>query len=301
MTARFQHLAVQSGIGPHTTVIAGVEMANRSWSTTSTSAVKVGMLRRRPRAGVLNAVGVSHGCALPEWTLSVGRTTVLDPRRPLDALADPTAASIAGIAVARIGLNYLDQLAGYLDDGSAIPESWRPAARVLVVVQHDHRLRWNAERIIEWTGAFAAASAIERSPRGRRRTEHSPDRSSLTMRQRALLDVDGPCVVGLETTLGPAAVPGWWDPTGETVSVDLELLAHLGATLPGRCSVTFDQSDDSRPSAKVGVMLRGETIVLGDSARGDRGPSARATALLAIRTQRVTAWDGFESASQLAS
>ena len=291
---RFQHVAVESVNGPHTTLVAGVDMAGRSWFTTSAEAAKVRMLRRRPVASVLTADDAG-------WTSVTGRATVLDVRRPLDGLADPIAAGLAGVALARIGLGYVDQLVGYVGDRNEIPDGWRPGSRVLVVVQHEHVLRWSSGGSLSATGAFSAEQVLPSAGRSRRHRMDPALVAGLTATQRSLLTVGGPCVLGSETRVGPVAVPGWWDAEAETVAVDRHVVARLQPDVGGACSVTIDQSSDPRPSAKVGVMLRGDMARLGDRARADRGPLGPASVLFRIRTRRITAWDGFESETKLAS
>ena len=102
----FQHLAVDTADGPHVTLLAGVEMAGCYWATTSSSAAKVRMIRSNGRAAVLDAPGDPFDRA--GWTLIAGRATILDTKRPCDWLVDPLAASLAGIAVARIGLSNIE-------------------------------------------------------------------------------------------------------------------------------------------------------------------------------------------------
>jgi len=293
---RFQHVAVQSAFGPHTTLVAGIEMAGRWWFTTSADSAKVRMLRRHPIATVL-MVGEN------EWTMSMGRATVLDVRHPLDGLADPVAAGLAGVAIARIGFNYVDQLLGYVADRNDVPDQWRPTGRVLVVVQHEHRLKSSNGRLVSATGVFADDGPLPGVARPQRRRIDPTLRASLTAEQGSLLDVAGSCVIGLATANGPVAIPGWWDPAAAAVAVECQALTRLRVDLDRGCSVTLDRSGDRRPSAKIGVMVRGDVSLLGERARADRGPQAAtlAMAVLGVRTRRITVWDGFGSETRLAS
>jgi hypothetical protein len=285
----FQRLAVAHRGQPHVTVVAGVEMAGRTWTTTSAHAVKVAALRADPRAAVLDQVDGG-------WTLTAGPATVLDPRRPLDVAADPLAGALAGVALARIGLANHEQLVGYLSDAADIPRRWAPPSRVLLVVRAEHRLTWRDGRMVEATGRFAGTAAVAPGRRRRRRAG-APPGVELAALPRALVRRTGPCTVGLTTPLGPVVVPGRWHPRAVAVDVDRVVLEHLGAELPGGCCITLDDSDSNRPTGKVGVMLRGAATVAG---RGGAASGGSPVVRLAIDVQRLTAWDGFATSTQVA-
>lgn len=296
--SHFQHLAVSQRSGPHVTLVAGVAMAGRSWSTTSSAAAKVGAIRSDPRAAVLE-IDAGDGRQDLSWTLLAGRATVLDPRRPRCGLVDPVAASLAGVALARIGLAHADQVLGYLRDATAVPTQWHLGSRVLIVVQARHRLMWESGGISRATGAFAAASPLPPPTRRRGRRLAAGVISAMGVEHADLVQRPGPCALGLSCATGAAVVPATWHPDTGTVSVDRSVLAHLGAVLPGRCSVTFDQSSDPRPAAKLGVMLRGRAERIVDRAR-TADAMARDLADLTVAVDRVTTWDGFASTARSA-
>ncbi len=299
----FQHLAVDTADGPHVTLLAGVEMAGCYWATTSSSAAKVRMIRSNGRAAVLDAPGDPFDRA--GWTLIAGRATILDTKRPCDWLVDPLAASLAGIAVARIGLSNIEQLIGYLHDRDDVPSRWQPTSRVLVVVHGNHRLAVRAGRIVEATGAFAGSAPL---PLPTRRRRHRLDRShlaGLSSQQMAVVRRSGRCALGLSTAAGPIVVPGMWEANGGTVRLDRRILTHLRADLPGECSVTLDESADARPSRKVGVMLRGSASLLDDGGNADQNTEADAaehdSVVLTIKVERLTSWEGFATSTASAS
>ncbi|MCU1502300.1 MAG: hypothetical protein JWM12_1654 [Ilumatobacteraceae bacterium] len=237
------------------------------------------------------------------WTLIAGRAQVLDVRRPRDGLADPVAAGLAGIAVARIGLAHCDQLTGYLHVADDIPKRWRPAARVLLVVRAEHRLMWRAGALVEATGAFVDTAPLPTATRRRTRRPAPTLVAGLSAPQARLVARPGPCALGLSTSLGPLVVPAAWDPDTGTVRLERSLLAHLRAEIPGPCSITFDHSPGARPATKIGVMLRGHVELLADGPHDrphDRGPTSVEHAVLAVRAGRVTAWSGFSTSTTTA-
>jgi hypothetical protein len=293
--SNFQHVAVDGGSGPHVTVLAGVEMAGRYWATTSAAAAKIRMIRRAPQVAVLSFDDASRTSDTggTDWSLVTGRAVVLDSRRPCDGLTDPLAPALAGVALARIGLANWQQLIGYVDDLGGIPGAWRPTSRVLLVVNEQSRLTVSNGEATTATGRFAASSPLPKSTRRRRHRLDAELISDLTSAQRSLVSDAGPCVLGLTTSIGPVAMPCLWDPVSGTVRVGREVLSRLGMDLPGPCSVTFDQSHDTHPSAKLGVMLRGHAALPSPALDADPG-----AANLAVSVQRVTSWDGFASSTR---
>ncbi len=112
---------------------------------------------------------------------------------------------------------------------------------------------------------------------------------------RGLVESPCRCVVGLVTPSGPIVLPGRWDPAGSVV-VERALLHRADATLPGRCAVTIDVSDDRRPTAKAGVMLRGDAeLLVARPGIPDHGQE------LSVRVRRATSWAGFAVTTRQAS
>ena len=280
----FQHLGVEDRSGPHVTLTAGVDLGGRCWSTTVATAAKV----RAIRAGSAGAVLAEDADG---WTLAVGPISVLDIRRPWGALSDPVTVGLAGLAVARLGLAHVDQLAGYVRDGAAVPTRWRPTERVLVVLDPEHRLR-GGPGFLDGTGRFSRPGRLAAATRRRRLRPAIAVLADLPPAARRLVGRSGPCAVGLSSSIGPVVVPGRWDPRG-SVGVDPLVLRHVHATLPGRCAVTIDDSDCPRPSGKLGVMLRGEAGLLGSSDPDD--------VEVAVRIDRAIGWHGFDTGTRRAS
>ena len=239
-------------------------------------------LRNDDRAAVLDIDGA-------RWSLVVGRTRILDARRPRQLADDPAALGMAGIAIARLGLAHADQLAGYLADRASIPVSWSPSGRVLLVVRPDGRL--------DHADADVAGAVRDVGPATRRR-RHRVDATVLAALGddvRHLVAAPRRCVVGVSTASGPVALPGHWNPGG-SVTVDRALLGRVEATLPGPYAVTIDDSDNRRPTAKAGVMLRGDAELL-----TTLSGTPEHVQELTMRIRRATSWSGFDVTTRQAS
>jgi hypothetical protein len=210
MSGEFQAFAVRGVAGPVVTLQAGVDFAGYFWTTTSRSAGKVKALRRDPVASVL-----THTNDL--WVLRAGRAVILDPVHPSEAMRELPAVALAGTALALIAARYPEQLLGYVADGMATPQSWRPYNRVLIAVRHEDQISWPA----------------------------------------SLRPVDGRCWLGLDSDEGPLVLPGQWRSARSTVRVHASVLATLRPRLPGPACITIDESRSRRPSDKTGIIARG--------------------------------------------
>lgn len=82
-------------------------------------------------------------------------------------------------------------------------------------------------------------------------------------------------------------LPARWQ-GDDRFDLSVAALAQVQAELPGTGCATFDDSTSRRPDEKRGVMLRGHLDLVDVD-----GP--RAT--VAIRTERITAWDGFSAST----
>lgn len=278
----FQSFVVESSTGPHLTMQAGIVHAGRYWTTTSRSSAKAKVLRKRDQAAWMES-------REDGWTLAGGSTVVLDATRPLDAMGDVFGAMNAGLAVSRLALEQLAQVAGYVERATSVPGSWLPAGRVVLVTKRDRSIELDetgapARATGEWDGP-GASMAVDR---GAPTTGQQVPAVDMPDSARALLDRPTDTAwLGVMTAAGPAAIPARWDPErGATVPRSATEL--LAARIPGPVCLTVDESDDHRPDAKVGVMLRGGgalTDLDGDDA------------VVAIAAEKVTYWNGFDAGS----
>ncbi|MEO6572148.1 MAG: hypothetical protein ABIO83_11450 [Ilumatobacteraceae bacterium] len=201
-------------------------------------------------------------------TIHTGRASVIDPLRPLSALADLSAVPMAPVAVGRLGLSHLREVLGYLESYDSIPASWSPTGRVVLMVQLDHSIDAHL--------ASAPGRRYKNKDLRSRLRRHNVD-------DRVIDSLDEPlCAVGFDTVDGPVAVPARWD--GRAAVVVTETIEHLRPT--SLACVTVDRSGARRPDEKFGLMLRGGWT-----------PTTAAGGLTRVRVEptRATWWDGFES------
>ena len=261
MTDAFQAFAVRGTAGPVVTLQAGVDFAGYFWTTTSRRAGKVKALRRDPVAYVLTQTHDS-------WVLRSGRAVILDPVHPSDAMRELPAVALAGTALALIAARYPELVLGYVADGLATPQSWRPYNRVLIAMRHEDQISWTDEGLI-----------TERTAR------FTDDQDSGAM-QASLRPVDGRCWLGLDSDDGPLVLPGEWRSARSTVRVPACVLAALRPRLPGPACITIDESRSRRPSDKTGIIARGHasdcTVRMG-------------TASIVVDVEAVSTWKGFRS------
>lgn len=280
MTA-FVPLVVPSADGPHVTPTAGVEAFGRYWTTTSRRAFKARSIRRHRVAGYT----VSDG---GRTTILTGRAVVIDPLRPWQSLPDVGAATVAPLAVGRIGLSHVRQVLGYLETAGDVLPGWSIVDRVLVAVAPKSEIVVTSRDLLPW-GVLEGPTVTEvigragaggdgdgRDGDGRDGAGRMPGRVRELVIAVSAAPV--PCVVGLESPDGPLAVPARWDGTGFALPVDVVERVPTGA----RWSAMFHRSDDRRPDQKFGFFVRGPVL---DARDGPVG--------LAVR--RLTWWDGFRS------
>jgi hypothetical protein len=259
MTAAFQAFAVRGTKGPVVTLQAGVDFAGYYWTTTSRRAAKVKALRQDPVASVLSRNKDS-------WSLRAGRAVILDPTHPTEALRQLPAFALAGTALALIAVRYPEQLLGYVVDGASTPQAWRPHNRVLLAMRHEDEISWTDDgAITEQTRRFRNVRHNGRLPR---------------------LDLDGGCWLGVDSDAGPLVMPGEWNSARSSVRVPAALLSALHPCLPGRVCITIDESAATRPSAKTGIIARGQA----SECRVRSG-----IASIAVDVDSITTWSGFRS------
>lgn len=274
--AGFQPFAVPSRHGPHVTMQAGVVHLGRYWTTTSADAAKVRRLEDDPSACVVVSDGGRH-------EVLAGTVTVLRPLRPWTAVGDPVAAMSAGVAVARLTADHVDQLVGYLEAGAAVPAEFLPHRRVLLAVHIDRSLELDGVTVTDSSGWGAGSGAALPSPRTRRARPLPFD--TLPAAHRAMLEPGTACHLGLATPSGPVVLPAEWSGTDRFV-LSAPALEAVGADLAANASAVFDRSASRRPDEKLGVLLRGRVTLV------DRDDEQ---AVVALDAARVTTWDGFAS------
>lgn len=274
----FAAYAVTTRSGPHVTMQAGVVQSGRFITTTSRRSLKARCVRRRGTA----AAAVEHGDGTTE--VLAGATVSVDVRRPQDLLTDPAAALVAGPAALRLAADQLDQLLGYVEAAGRVPADWLPHNRVLLVTRIDRSLTVAGFDLVSATGSWSDDDgtaddllvAVDQAPG---RLPDLPDAVA------TLPAEDAPARLGLATALGEIVLPARWL-GDDRFDVSAGALARIAPELPGPGCATFDDSADRRPDRKRGVMLRGTLTLVG---------LHRTAATVAVRTDRITSWDGFSA------
>ena len=273
----FQAFAVGTNSGPHVTMQAGTTYIDRYWSTTTRGSVKVAAVRRCPFAALAER---SDGYT----RMRAGRAAVLDWARPTAARDDLVAAVGAGVAMVQLGLSHLQQLRGYVEAAGAVPTSFYPPGRVMMVVRHERELVIDDNfEMVTAQGPWAGPPVPVAVARGRQSQRYLS--LDLDHRARDLLTEQGARAwLGVTVGDGVAVVPARWClDTG--ASVPRAALERIGPVLPGPVCLMVDDSDSRRPDRKLGVMLRGRGQAIKQSAK---------TLTIAVTPSRITTWNGFE-------
>ncbi|MGH8921954.1 MAG: hypothetical protein ACRD0H_27035, partial [Actinomycetes bacterium] len=117
----------------------------RHWTTATRRSVKAASIRRLGRATVTIGEG-------PHWRVGGGTAQVLDGAHPFSLAAAPVTTALAGGAVLRVGFRELNQLVGYAEVGSAVPRSFLPTGRVLLVTRIRDELVLDGNRVVRTRG-----------------------------------------------------------------------------------------------------------------------------------------------------
>lgn len=276
----FSAYAVTTRSGPHVTLQAGVVQSGRFVTTTSRHSLKA----RCVRAHRVAAATIEHDDGSTE--VIAGPTVSVDLRRPEGMLTDPAGALIGGPAALRLVGDQFEQLLGYVEAAGNLPSDWLPHNRVLLVTRIDRTLLVDGFDLLDgtgdWTPELSAPADLHRT--GGRRPGSLPE---LTDDVRHLVHDEAAARLGIATPDGPMVLPARWQ-GGDRFDLSTAALGQVRAGLPGAGCATFDDSTSRRPDEKRGVMLRGHLdLVAVDGAR----------ATIAIRTERVTTWDGFSAST----
>lgn len=275
----FAAYAVTTRSGPHVTMQAGVVQSGRFITTTSRDSLKAKCVRARRVA----AATIDHDDGSTE--VVAGPTVAVDLRHPESMLTDPAGALIAGPAALRLAGDQLEQLLGYVEAAGKVPTGWLPHNRVLLVTRIDRSLRVEGFDLLDgsgdWTPQLPAPSELRTTERPAGDLPDLPDEVV------HLVHPDAPARLGIATPEGPVALPARWQ-GGDRFDLSADALAQVRADLPGAGCATFDDSGSRRPDRKRGLMLRGHLdLVEVDGAR----------ATVALRSERITSWDGFSAST----
>jgi hypothetical protein len=276
----FAAYAVTTRSGPHVTMQAGVVQGGRFVTTTSRDSLKARCVRAHRTAAA--TIELDDGST----QVVAGPTVAVDLRHPEGMLTDPAGALIAGPAAVRLAGDQLDQLLGYVEAAGTVPSGWLPHNRVMLVTRIDRSLQVEGFDLLDGSGDWTP----ELPPPGD--LHRTDDRAAAPLPPvpedvEHLVRPDAPARLGIATPSGPVVLPARWL-DDDRFAVSAAALAQVRAELPGPGCATFDDSASRRPDEKRGLMLRGHLDLVDVD-----GP--RAT--VAIRTERITAWDGFSAST----
>jgi hypothetical protein len=279
-SGRFDAYAVTTRSGPHVTLQAGVVQGGRHWTTARRDSVKAASINRVGRA----AATIGEGA---RWRLLGGVALSLDPAHPSTFANHLCSSTLAGGAMLRLGLGRLDQLLGYAEAGEAVPVSFLPTGRVLLVTRIRNELIVEGDEVVLAKGRWAARpEGLQPTRRPKRRWR--PDRVLTDVPDdiAVLVRRSGPAWFGVATAAGALAVPADWDAATGRLRAGRGPLAAVGAELPGPVCATLHDSSSRRPDQKFGVMLRGTGAIVDTDAT---------SVSVAVDVDRVTYWCGFST------
>jgi hypothetical protein len=241
-------IAYRVSDGPSMTPMACWSDGGGLWMTTSRQAAKVAALRRDPRC----AMWIEPDDPGDPGVAVDGTARVHDLSDPVGlALHAPTISA----ALAAMAVTHRTALAGYVRDLPQLPGRWRPHSRVLIRVRVD-RAR---SRLAPQRRSGVGPRLPSQLPAGVRRAVTGARLVTLALQRGDTLTVQ-PAVwnAGFALDVGASAVPDG----------------------PAPACIVIDAHDDPRPSAKVGVLLRGHV-----------DPS------LTFHPRRAVWWEGFSSSA----
>ena len=268
------YVAVSTKKGPHVTPTAFTESSGRIWLFAERDSLKVRMLQRDPRVGILIRDGDRSAVM---W----GEAAILDPTKPwqLDHLAER---AFALPAIAHYALANRTRLGGYLRGSLSAFFELDPASRVLVSVAPKRLVLVENEKLIDQRGPgfdeLRPTSPLTDQGGEELDLDEIPDRiSDIAAGERVR------ATLGWEGAYGPAALPAYWHDKPNLVSVPAILLDDV---TEGGVALAMDGDDGSDLDDQKGLMIRGRGHVA-----GRRGGYAA----VLLDHDRTTIWEGADS------
>jgi hypothetical protein len=241
------------------------------WMTTSRHAVKARLLRRSPEAAFLVATG--H-----QSLLFQGHLESYDPRSLTGPLKAMLGGPNLGFAVAGYVLRNAPFVGGYALDLRSMPDAWWPQNRVLLRL----RVAW-ARTVSESAPPAAAATPI-------------PGVIGLALAQV------GEAYVCWAGSHAPSLAPAWWAPSGSgEIAAWLPPRGLPGPPAPAAGALVVEYHHPYRASRMNGVSLHGRVepeagaqAALASAIEQRYGVRPAGGALLRLRPERITSWQGFD-------
>ncbi|HEX7167788.1 MAG TPA: pyridoxamine 5'-phosphate oxidase family protein [Acidimicrobiales bacterium] len=294
--SRSLRVAVASKKGPHVTPELFVVLDGRIWSFTAASSLKVRVARGSSRVGI--AVGGDDRDTDSGGRLVLGaNVTVLDPARPIAAVASGFAIDVPRVIAAFASRHAFEIAGGAVDvvlgSFGLVPGRW-----VLLAFDVDAVAvlgRGGMMRAEGWSPGTATFTPTEDADDADADADDADDAVAIDVPVdaipspvRHLLDRDV-ATLGWNTTSGPIALPVAWDGATSTATVDGGVFTAVGAAKRGPAALTFDEWVAPGPAGKRGVMLRGD----GRTERED----GDGRVVVRIEVDRAVAWDGIATSS----
>jgi hypothetical protein len=248
---------------------------DRVWMVVPRSSAKVSAIARNPVVGL--AAGTPGAMAVLQ-----GEARVVDPLRPRSFFESLPEALLGPRAFGGYVAEHLPDLAGLVGPGALAPRTLAALRPQRAIVARDGADLWS-------TGAWPEGAAPYGEHDAERRTVLPLDEVPADLRARP--DEPGPVIVGWATAAGPVALPGTWDPATGGATVRTDLLRAAGCLPQSAACILFDGTEGTGLDGKTGVVVRGR----GTARLDDAGTGASRDAVVSVRTERVSWWQGDES------
>ena len=256
--SRQAFVAVATRNGPHVTPELYAVEGGRLWFASAAETLKVRVVEKRPHAAAAIRAG-------DRSVVVAGTVESFDPFDPRAIARAARQGPAVAKALGQFGLRNAPDLAGFVADTVRGRLGRRiPGRRTLLALTPDR---------VALTGSGAVDGAWGAWSSARTGTEVAGDAGP---------GIDA--VVGWEAEGGVLALPARWDPSSGTAQVPAALLDLVGVRGSARACVAADEYGGPGPAAKSGLLLRGE--------------GRREGSVVHIEADRVTAWDGVETATE---
>lgn len=208
-----------------------------------------------------------------------GKATVIDPVRPWDLLRAYREVPAAVLGLPRYALDNAHSLAGLIDRPRSVM-ALDPLRRVMATIRMEDVIEHRGSAVVFTQGNWAGSGSAGSGRAG------PLDTAVLSPGSKALLEGDRhPAVLGAETVSGVVALPGYWHPGVEAISIARDLIRAAGDLSAHRGVICLAGRNGAGLDDQSGLMLRG-TLQL-----EDRG----AFAAVSIDARSASEWNGRES------
>lgn len=283
--AAHAYVAIATRSGPHVTPEVHFAYGGRIWLLVAADTVKAKVLGVRPQVGVVARAGGD--------VVVLGEARQLDMRRPGEWKDSLPEAALGAFATAGYVARNAKDLAGYVRDAFTGRMGENAASPPVLL-----SVRPQAVAVIDGGDLVHAAGEWASTPEAPGPPAHEPAPSpsrgdskglpldGLPADTAALLHGSRDCVVGWDSSQGPVALPARWHPERAAATIAKELFELAGLRPTGGACLTVDVIEAHRPTAKHGVVLRGQ---------GAATTSDERTVEVRIDVTKLTWWHGAET------